>query len=290
MEAVLPVLFALVTAFAFAVSTVLVRVGVRESSPLAALVVTMAVNVAVLWGLSLVWYDVSVDLWSWRWFILAGIFAPALGRLANYIGIQRVGANLVSPITNMNPLVSVGLAIVLLGERLPIPGYVGVVLAVAGGVVLASVRGDGINRVRRTDLLFPLFGALTYGTVQIFRKIGTDLVAEPTIGAAVNLTTSFVLVAGGIVATGRLETLVVPRRDALTFVAAGVVSSLGLASLYAALSLGKVTVVTPIFNASPLFVLLLTGLFVRDGELFSKRVLVGTVTIVAGVAVLTMWT
>ncbi|UVE51031.1 DMT family transporter [Haloferax larsenii] len=290
MEAVLPVLFALVTAFAFAVSTVLVRVGVRESSPLVALVITMAVNVVVLWGLSLAWYDVSVDLWSWRWFILAGIFAPALGRLANYIGIQRVGANLVSPITNMNPLVSVGLAIVLLGERLPLPGYVGVMLAVAGGVVLASVRGDGFTRVRRTDLLFPLFGALTYGTVQIFRKIGTNLVAEPTIGAAVNLTTSFVLVAGGIVATGRLETLVVPRRDALTFVAAGVVSSLGLASLYAALSLGQVTVVTPIFNASPLFVLLLTGLFVRDGELFSKRVLVGTVTIVAGVAILTMWT
>ncbi|SEL24424.1 DMT family transporter [Haloferax larsenii] len=290
MEAVLPVLFALVTAFAFAVSTVLVRVGVRESSPLVALVITMAVNVVVLWGLSLALYDVSVDLWSWRWFILAGIFAPALGRLANYIGIQRVGANLVSPITNMNPLVSVGLAIALLGERLPLPGYVGVILAVGGGVVLASVRGDGLNRVRRTDLLFPLFGALTYGTVQIFRKVGTDLVAEPTIGAAVNLTTSFVLVAGGIVATGRLETLVVPRRDALTFVAAGVVSSLGLASLYAALSLGQVTVVTPIFNASPLFVLLLTGLFVRDGELFSKRVLVGTVTIVTGVAVLTMWT
>ncbi|WP_396611304.1 EamA family transporter [Haloferax sp. S1W] len=289
METLLPVLFALLTAFAFAVSTVLVRVGVRESSPLVALVITMAVNVVVLWGLSFAWYDISVDLWSWRWFILAGVFAPALGRLANYIGIQRVGANLVSPITNMNPLVSVGLAIAVLGERLPLPGYAGVLLAVGGGVVLASVRGDGINRVRRTDLLYPLFGALTYGTVQIFRKVGTGLVAEPTIGAAVNLTTSFVLVAGGIVATGRLKTLVVPRRDALTFVAAGTVSSLGLASLYAALSIGKVTVVTPIFNTSPLFVLLLTGLFVRDGELFSSRVLVGTVTIVVGVAVLTMW-
>jgi uncharacterized membrane protein len=287
MDTVLPVLFALATALAFAVSTVIVRVGVRESSPLVALLVTMAVNVVVLWGVSLAWYDVSVDLWAWRWFVLAGVFAPALGRLANYVGMQRLGVNVVSPISNMNPLVSVGLAVALLGERLPTAGYVGVFLAVAGGVVLATVRGDGAHRVRRRDLLYPVFGALTYGTVQIFRKLGTGLVDEPIVGAAVNLSTSFVLVAVVVAATGRLETMALPRRDLLTFGAAGVVSSVGLASLYTALSVGKVAIVTPILNASPLFVLVLTGLFVRDGELFGRRVVVGTVTVVAGVVVLT---
>lgn len=286
MDAVLPVLFALVTAFAFAASTVLVRIGVRESSPLAALVVTMAVNVVVLWTISGAQDGVSVDLWAWRWFILAGVFAPALGRLANYVGIQRVGVNLVSPISNMNPLVSVGLAVGVLGERLSPVGYAGVILSVVGGVILASVRGDGTARVQRTDLLFPVFGAFAYGTVQIFRKIGTTLVDEPTVGAAVNLTTSLVLVVTGLTVTGRLGSLSVPRRDLLTFGAAGVISSLGLASLYTALSIGRVTVVTPIFNVSPLFVLLLTGLFVRDGELFGARVLLGTVVVVAGVAVL----
>ncbi|MFB6222961.1 MAG: EamA family transporter [Haloarcula sp.] len=290
MSTLLPVLFALGTAFAFAVSTVLVRVGVKESSPLVALVVTMAVNVVVLWTLSVVQYDVTIDLWAWRWFILAGVFAPALGRFANYIGIQRVGVNLVSPISNMNPLVSVVLAIGLLGERLPIAGYGGVLLTVGGGVVLASVRGDGSLNFQRTDLLFPALGALTYGTVHIFRKLGTGLVAEPTVGAAVNLTTSFLLVTLGLAVTGRLGEMSAPRRDLLTFGAAGVISSLGLASLYAALSLGSVTIVAPIFNTSPLFVLLLTGLFVRGDELFSSRVLVGTGAVVAGVMVLTMAT
>jgi len=287
MKPILPVLFALGTAFAFAVSTVLVRIGVRESRPIVGLVITVAVNVVVLWTMSIIWYDVSIDLWAWRWFILAGLFAPALGRLANYIGIQRVGVNLVSPISNMNPLVSVGLAIGVLGEHLSLVGYVGVALAVGGGVILASVRGESTNQVRRTDLLFPVFGAVTYGTVHIFRKLGTGQVSEPTIGAAVNLTTSFILVVAGLLFTNQLETLAVPRRELLTFGAAGVVSSFGLASLYTALSLGRVTVVTPIFNTSPLFVLLLTGLFVRDGELFSRRVLIGTVVIVAGVAMLT---
>lgn len=290
MEAVLPVLFALGTAVAFAASTVLVRVGVRSSSPLTALIVTMGVNVMILWTLSLVRYDVVVDLWAWRWFVLAGVFAPALGRLANYVGIQRIGVNLVSPISNTNPLVSVVLAVALLGERLPLGGYAGVLLVVSGAVVLATVRGTETVRVRRRDLLFPVFGALTYGSVQILRKLGTKLVAEPVVGAAVNLTTSFVLVVLGLAVVGRLRSLAAPRRDLLVFGAAGVVSSLGLASLYTALGLGQVAVVTPILNASPLFVLLFTGLFVREGELFTPRVLVGTIAVVGGVALLTLST
>lgn len=290
MEAVLPVLFALGTAVAFAASTVLVRVGVRGSSPLTALVVTMSVNVVVLWTLSLVRYDVVVDLWAWRWFVLAGVFAPALGRLANYVGIQRIGVNLASSISNTNPMISVVLAVVLLGERLPPIGYGGVLLTVSGAVVLATVRGTETVRIRRRDLLFPVVGALTYGSVQILRKLGTRLVAEPVIGAAVNLTTSFVLVVLGLVVTGHLRSLTAPRHDLFVFGAAGVVSSLGLASLYTALGLGQVAVVTPVLNASPLFVLLFTGLFVREDELFTPRVLVGTVGVVSGVALLTLST
>lgn len=288
MEAVLPVLFALGTAVTFAASTVLVRVGVRSSSPLTALVVTMGVNVIVLWILSVVRYDIVIDLWAWRWFILAGVFAPALGRLANYVGIQRIGVNLASPISNTNPLVSVVLAVALLGERLPLGGYAGVLLAVGGAVVLATVRGTESVRIQRRDLLFPVVGALTYGSVQILRKLGTDLISEPIIGAAVNLTTSFVLVVLGLTVAGRLHSLAAPRRDLLVFVAAGVVSSLGLASLYTALGLGRVAVVTPILNASPLFVLLFTGLFVHEDELFTPHVLVGTVGVVSGVALLTL--
>ena len=290
MEAVLPILFALGTAVAFAASTVLVRVGVRGSSPFTALVVTMGVNVIILWTLSLIRYDVVVDLWAWRWFVLAGVFAPALGRLANYVGIQRIGVNLVSPISNTNPMISVVLAVVFLGERLPPSGYAGVLLAVGGAVVLATVRGTETVRIRRRDLLFPIAGALTYGTVQILRKLGTGLIAEPVVGAAVNLTTSFVLVVFGLAVAGRLRSLTAPRRDFLAFGAAGVISSLGLASLYTALGLGQVAVVTPVLNASPLFVLLFTGLFVREGELFTPRVLVGTVGVVSGVALLTLST
>lgn len=290
METVLPILFALGTAVAFAASTVLVRVGVKGSNPLTALVVTTGVNVVVLWTLSFVLYDIVIDLWAWRWFILAGIFAPVLGRLANYVGIQRIGVNLVSPISNTNPLITVVFAVVILGEHLPLGGYAGVLLAVGGAVVLSTVHGTEVMHIRRRDMLFPVLGAFIYGSVQILRELGTDLIAEPVVGAAVNLTTSFVLIVFGLAISGRLRSLVAPHQDLHVFGAAGVVSSLGLASLYAALSLGQVAVVAPILNASPLFVLLFTSLFVREDELFTPQIFVGTVGIVLGVVLLTLST
>jgi uncharacterized membrane protein len=57
--------------------------------------------------------------------------------------------------------------------------------------------------------------------------------------------------------------------------------------LIVALSLGQVSVVTPLAGTAPLFVLLLTYWFLRDLEALTLRLLVGTLLIVAGVVLLT---
>ncbi|ELZ05054.1 hypothetical protein C482_02831 [Natrialba chahannaoensis JCM 10990] len=287
----LPILFALGTAFAFATSSVLVRFGVERSTPMAALAVTVTVNVVVLWTISLARYDVTVDLWAWRYFILAGIFAPVLGRLCNYVGLERVGVNLTLPISNSNPLVVVILAIVFLGESLSVRGQFGAVATIVGGILLASAtRGeDREMAIRYRDLLFPVAGAVIYGTVQLFRKAGTDLVPAPAVGAAVNLTTSLIVVMLILAAVpSQRAQLAIPRNDLLYFSLSGIASSLGLVSLYAALHSGNVVMVTPILNATPLFALGLTYAFLREHEPFSVQVLTGTVSIVIGVVLLAL--
>lgn len=289
----LPILLALGTALAFATSSVLVRFGVERSTPMAALAVTVTVNVVVLWTISLARYDVTVDLWAWRYFILAGVFAPVIGRLCNYVGLERVGVNLTLPISNSNPLVAVILAMLFLGESLSVRGQFGAVATIVGGILLASAtRGeDREMAIRYRDLLFPVAGAVIYGTVQLFRKAGTDLVPAPAVGAAVNLTTSLVVVILILtVAPSQRAQLAIPRSDLLYFGLAGLASSLGLVSLYAALRSGDVVIVTPILNATPLFALVLTYAFLREREPFSTRVLAGTVFVVTGVALLALAT
>ncbi|MFC4247951.1 EamA family transporter [Natribaculum luteum] len=284
------ILLALGTAFAFATSSVLVRFGVERSEPIAALFVTVTVNVVVLWAVSLVLYDVTIDIWAWRYFILAGMFAPVLGRLCNYVGLRRVGVNLTVPISNSNPLVSVVLAVLLFGETLSPRGQAGAFAAIAGGILLTSANrdeADGIG-VRYRDLLFPVTGALIYGSVQLLRKAGMDLVPAPAVGAAVNLTTSWIVVIVFLVAVpSQRDRLLIPRDDLRYFALAGFASSVGLICLYAALLSGTVVVVTPILNASPLFALVLTYAFLRDREPFSTQVLAGTTLVVAGVGLLT---
>jgi DME family drug/metabolite transporter len=287
----LQILLALGTAFAFATSSVLVRFGVEQSEPIAALFVTVTVNVIVLWVVSLLLYDVTFDLWAWRYFIIAGVFAPVLGRLCNYIGLQRVGVNLTLPISNANPLVSVALAVLLLGETVSLRGQVGALAAIVGGILLASAnRGSsGDFGFRYRDLLFPVAGAFIYGSVQLLRKAGMGLVPAPPVGAAVNITTSWLVVIGLLtVVPGQRERISTSREDLQYFVLAGLASSLGLVCLYAALLSGKIVIVTPILNASPLFALILTYVFLRDRERFSLQVFAGTILVVTGVALLTL--
>lgn len=282
----LVILLALGTAVAFATSVVLVRLGVREAEPLVALVVTLTINVVLLWSYSLLRYDVVFDLWAWRYFILAGTLAPVLGRLCNYVGIRHVGVNLSVPISNANPAISVVLAVAILGETLAPLGVPGVLAVIFGGVLLATVSNSETTEIDPWYLVFPLLSMMFFGMAQVIRKMGLNLIAVPTVGAAVNLTTSFLL-ALGYVAVSHREVEIM-RRDLQYFVPAGIASSIGVALLYTALELGTVVIVTPILNTSPLFALALTYLFVREGELFTWRVVIGTVSIIVGVGLLSV--
>lgn len=286
MNAAVPVGLAIVAALFFSVSTLLVRARVREASPLIALAVSLSVNVVVLWAISLAWYDVTVDLWQWRYFIVAGTLAPVLGRFFNYSGIDALGVNISTPITYANPLVSVTLALAFLGERITALGLLGGLLVIAGGVLLGTVRGDGQVSFKRRYLVLPVLAAVFYGSSHIFRKLGIDLVNEPVLAAAVTTTTSWSLLVVYLMARSSRQELAVSRQAAGFFGLAGLATSIAIPTLYLALRLGQVVVVTPIMNTSPLFVLALSYVFFRGEELFTPRVVAGTVGVVAGVILL----
>ncbi|SFS92974.1 DMT family transporter [Halostagnicola kamekurae] len=293
MEFPVQILFALATAAAFATSSVLVRFGVDRSKPIAAMFATVSVNVVVLWTISLAFYDVTVDLWAWRYFVLAGVFAPVLGRLCNYIGIQRVGVNLTLPISNSNPLVSIVLAVFLLGETMTRASGIGALATIAGGILLATSgrNDDSVGPVRYRNLLFPIGGAVIYGSVQLLRDVGMELVSAPAVGAAVTLTTSWLIACAFFAVSGNhRKALSIPRDDLRYFALAGLASSLGLVSLYAALGSGTVVIVTPILNATPLFGLALTYSFLREREPFTPQLALGTILVVAGVGLLAIST
>jgi drug/metabolite transporter (DMT)-like permease len=76
-------------------------------------------------------------------------------------------------------------------------------------------------------------------------------------------------------------------RSLACFVAAGLAENGGVFMNVVALSLGRVSVVTPLYGTAPIFVLVLAPFFLRNVEVLSARVVAGTLLIVLGVYLIT---
>jgi len=282
--------FALGTAFFYALHNVLTKKGLRHSNPATAVITSLAINIILLWGVSLP----SVPLDSLAstgilMFILVGFFQPGLTRFLTYKGIETLGVTITDPIRASTPLFSAVLAILLLGERMTQPVFWATLVIIAG-IALLSHRGGSIQKVRLLYILYPLLASFLAGLSQVLRKFGLGSVPHPLLAAAVTATSSFAVAVLALWLSGkRKETLRLNKECLPFFISAGVVVSLGMVSIYFALDLGKVTVVTPISSTGPLFALTLSALFLRDVEQVTVQVVLGACLIIAGVLLITMW-
>lgn len=283
----LPVLLGLAAALFFAVSNTLIRAGIDDSSPTLALLYSLTANVVVLWPIVLLFYDVTFDLWAWRYFIIAGTLAPVLGRFFNYSGIDTLGINLSTPITYTNPLISILLAVLFLGEGLLPLGYAGAVLIFVGSVLLGTTRsGEGVKSFKKRHLIFPVLASIFYGSSHLFREMGITLVSSPVLATAVTITTSWTWMVLYLGATRRRHDFDITRQEQLFFVFSGLATATAIPLLYSALQIGTVVVVVPMTNTTPFWVLLLSFAFFRGEELFTPRVIGGTTVTAAGVILL----
>ena len=74
-------------------------------------------------------YDVPTSLSPSR--VEAFTSCPMLFR---FVSIEKVGASVAAAITNLNPFIATGLAILLLGERVTLPILLGTLVIVLGTV------------------------------------------------------------------------------------------------------------------------------------------------------------
>jgi uncharacterized membrane protein len=217
-------------------------------------------------------------------FVLAGLIGTVAGRLFRFVAIDRVGASVAAALGNLHPLFAALLAIALLGERVTIPIMAGTVVIVFGTTLLSIAPQPG--RFRRWMLVLPVLSAFCFGIVAVLRKIGLSHVG-PVLGAAVNVTTAFVVFGAFLLAAGRRDAMVCRGRTLGHFVLAGLAENAAVFINIVALRLGTVSVVSPLYGTSPIFVLVLTLLCLRGVEVLTARIVAGTVLIVLGVYLLT---
>ena len=133
------------------------------------------------------------------WFVLAGILATVLGRLAMFRSVELAGAITASLFRRLVPVFAGILGFLLLGETIGLVAAIG--MAVIMGSVLAVMRtslgaalgGTAADAAahRRGQALGAASAGL-YGGAYVTRKLGLMHVADPAFGAFVGAVTGII--------------------------------------------------------------------------------------------------
>lgn len=224
-------------------------------------------------------------------FLFAGMTGTALGRLAIFVGVDRVGASINSAGISTRPLFAALLALGLLGEPLSVFSGLGVVVLVGGLVVLTYSKGGDLAGWQRQDLLFPVAAAAVFAAGNVLRRFGfTDTGATPLQAVAVNETAALVALLAYALTRDRDAVFAVPRSSYRYFAGSGMLTAVALLAFFTAFSLdaGRVAVVDSLAATAPLFTTVFSAVFLRDVERVTRGVVVGALLVVAGAVLITM--
>jgi DME family drug/metabolite transporter len=295
-----PWMLALVAAGGFACYTVIVEYGMSwtqgDGSPvLAAAFYSTLVVVAGFWALAALRGIPAAatdpaQIWP---FVVAGTAYPALFRFLYYEGIDRVGASVTAAIMGAYPVVSVLLAVAVLGDALGLVAAAGVGLVV-GGVVLLQFTQDAdesdiedvvtakLAGARPLDLLYPAGATLLTGSAFVLIDYGLADFPDPVVATAITQTPALVIFTGWAGAVGvRTGELRLSRPVLGTFAVAGAFNFVGWLGNFYALQLGDIVTVVPLINTMPLLIMAIT--YGAERQLpRSRRLLVAVAAIVAG--------
>jgi drug/metabolite transporter, DME family len=279
----LAIILALFASFWFAASMILINRGVLAIDYFRGLLTNLGLNALFLWLYILLFAEV-IDLWTPAnlIFVLVGVFVPGIARFFMFKGMERLGASITSCLTNSTPLFATFFAILFLQERPTVTNLLGTFSIVAGIIALSWKSATKTWCTR--DLLFPLTSAFLFASRDNLVRFGLLHISSPIVGAAIAATTSFVTMSLIYVAFEKKQRFgKSAARGFALFAIAGFMNFLSYVFAYTALSIERVSLVSPLINGSSLFILPLSALFLKDVEQLTPRKIAAVLLVIVGV-------
>ncbi|MBT3351952.1 MAG: DMT family transporter [Nitrospinaceae bacterium] len=275
------IIWALLTAAMLALQGVATARPLRHIGILAASLLTNIVNVVVLGLLGAYYYvDGQMTVVGMGWFALLGISAYSYGRFVYYKALFTIGPPRLTTMMSTAPLLSLGLAVLFLGER-PGPAVLFGTFLVIMGVVFVSYEPSEKGWFHK-GILWGFASALSLGMSAFIRKKGLASFPDPI------LTVAWANFVGAIVLSS-LRPLVPAelfrwggRSTIIAIILLGVLNSANQVFMNIAIKMGDVSVVTPIIASSPIFSIFFTALFLRGFERVRPAMVFGVFFTVGG--------
>ncbi len=282
-------LMAIVAAAIFPLGLVFLKKGYDHSSPLYGTIVVTAMNAAVLWFIALSISEVHLAFSSAAlFFVIGGFIGHGMARYLQFIGLHHIGAaRNTTVIAGAAAFLGVAIAVIFRGETLTVPIAIGVAALIVGVALLAhESRKTKWNPIY---LLIPLGAALLYSIMSNLYKAGLDVIPDAFLAGAIGMTAALCAMLIFIVPEVRknkLPGIPMIRKALPLFAIAGAINTVGIILNFQALKLGQVSVVHPILNSQPLFATLYGYLFLKQHEKITLHVVLGAVTVVAGIVLI----
>jgi drug/metabolite transporter (DMT)-like permease len=297
-------LLALGSAVGFAANSIITRRGVlRVSSNYIAVTSIFTGTLFFLLLLALTGHLFSLREIPWKalaFWVLSGLIHFALGRTWAYRSIQFIGSNRSNLVTSLNPVVTIVLALVILREEVNALMTLGIFFSIAGPLLVllkeetltvvnpipGARQGKGVDHSTLYKGFFYGAGAAVFwGSSAIFIKLALREGGGSPIAGSFLAYLAASLVVGPFALVNpatRREILCKVARSLRLAIVCGL--TVGVAQLLRYLALGYTSAIlfSLLHRTIPFWVLILSFLFIRKYESFSRWVLLGNGLLVVG--------
>jgi len=285
------VVLAVASSFSYAGTLILIRRGMQTGSSMAAI---LLIDIIVGTGALVVAFALgtlqtaSID--QIFWFSLSGLLGAGFGTITHFIGIERIGVSRATPIHSASPIWAVFFAMTVLGERPQPSVLLGTILIVVGVCLLSWPEKEDAPGVRGwidKGSLYPLVSSVGYAVSPIFIKLAFAHGRAPFLGIAISFWVGLgVMFAGRRLLPGGGE-IIADRKSWGLFTLAAFFNLAASGFLWSAFSRGDITIILPLSRITPLWVVLLSILFLKDIEKVSLRILSAAILVVLGGVLIT---
>ena len=278
---------AICSAMGWAIDSVLVRQGLRQSNIFAAMLMSYAISITCVWSYLIATTSLEfLKSPAMIYYIISGCMQPLFARALFYEGIIRIGVARAGPLRGVEPLFAAAIAMLVFNEQPGLQVYAGTVLIV-GSLWLISGKQEHSKQWRFIDALLPISAALISAISQTLRKQALRNIPDPFVAVAMVTTVSLIFLLGFVLATGRSRQFRMNRNSLGFFLGAALVATTAQVANFIALGRGEMSVIIPLLNITPLFTVFFSALFLRKVETVNLRIICGAILMVGGVVLIT---
>ena len=205
--------------------------------------------------------------------------------------METIGVSVSRTLFSIYPIYSVTFGFLLFGEILNFENIIGVFFVLVGVVLIERSFTNSNNGKRKIiskkDLLIPILASFAVAFSHIIRKQGLNIYNEQLLGVAIGYSAALLYYL--IINSYFTKTLFsVSKKDFKLFWIAGTLLALAWILAFYALSFEQVSIVTPLMQTQPLFILLFAYLYLRKREPISLKLILSSIFVVLGVILVIM--